>query len=138
MMMPQSQHAAFLSDIRHSLAPGGTLILVNRVRGKRPEAQQAPASNYAAEMLAGLTARGIPLPEAREHFHARLSDYAEAQKPWSNAVVTLEHVEEALAQAGFHVRERIDHDRRRTIPARDGGAPAKMMTHIFVATPGSV
>jgi hypothetical protein len=85
-------------------------------------------------MLAGLTARGIPLPEPRERFEARLSDYAEAQKPWSNAVITLEDVENALAEAGFRIRERMAHDRRRTIPARDGGEATKMTTHIFVAT----
>ena len=137
MMIPLASHAAFLSNIRRSLVPGGTLILVNRVREKLRQVEAGPKPHYASEIMAGLNARGIPFPEPRDEFCGRLSDYSEAQKPWSNAVITLDDVESALAEAGFHIRERIEHDRRRSIPARDGGAPIPMMTYIFIATPQS-
>nr|UXE45465.1 hypothetical protein Hi04_10k_c4983_00010 [uncultured bacterium] len=132
MLEPLDRHSVFLANIRRSLAPAGRLILVNRVRSGR-SSSQLPPEHYATRIIEALRAREIALPEAEADFRTRLETYAERQHVWSDAVVDLPHVETAFASAGFRILERIDHDRRRTIPDRDGGPPKPMMTHIFVA-----
>jgi SAM-dependent methyltransferase len=132
MLQPLELHAAFLENIRRSLSPGGRFILVNRVRTAKPK--RLPPEHYATRMIEALSERGIALPEDETGFRRRLEAYAEEQHAWSDAIVDLPHVENAFAQAGFRILRRLDHDRRRTIPDRDGGPPMPMMTHIFVAT----
>lgn len=131
MLQPLDRHAAFLANIRLSLRPGGKFILVNRVRSGKPS-NPLPPQHYATRMLEALAARGIALPEPEPDFRKRLESYAQQQHVWSDAIVDLPHVEASLAKAGLRVIHRIDHDRRRTIPDRDGGPPRPMMTHIFV------
>ncbi|HYM18630.1 MAG TPA: class I SAM-dependent methyltransferase [Micropepsaceae bacterium] len=132
MLQPLHLHAAFLEKIRRSLSPHGKLILVNRVRSGEPRTR-LPPEHYATRMIEALSKRGIALPEPVAEFRKRLETYAERQHVWSDAVVDLPHVERAFAQAGFRILERIDHDRRRTIPDRDGGPPMPMLTNIFIA-----
>jgi hypothetical protein len=134
MLQPLERHSVFLANIRRSLAPAGKLILVNRVRSGKPSSR-LPPEHYATRMIEALRARGIALPEPEADFRRRLETYAERQHAWSDAVVDLPHLESAFASAGFRILDRIDHDRRRTIPDRDGGPPKPMMTHIFVAAP---
>ena len=135
MLQPLEKHAAFLGNIRRSLLPSGKLVLVNRVRAAKPSAR-LPPEHYATRLIEALSARGIALPEGEADFRKRLEAYAEQQHAWSDAIVELGHVERAFDDAGFRILRRIDHDRRRTIPDRDGGPPMPMMTHIFVVTPG--
>jgi hypothetical protein len=132
MLQPLEQHPTFLGNIRRGLSPGGKLILVNRVRSGKPSSQ-LPPEHYATRTIEALRARGVALPEPEADFRKRLETYAERQHAWSDAVVDLPRVESAFASAGFRILKRIDHDRRRTIPDRDGGPPKPMMTHIFVA-----
>ena len=73
------------------------------------------------------------LPESESSFRRRLESYAEKQHAWSDAVLGLSHVESVFEKAGFRILDRIDHDRRRTVPDRDGGPPTPMPTHIFLA-----
>jgi len=133
MLQPMAQHVAFLSNIRRSLEKNGAFVLVNRVRASTPK--PIPPTHYAARILEALAARGIPLPEAESEFRKRLETYAEKQHVWSDAIIDLDHVESSLREAGFHIGERIEHQRRRTVPDRDGGQPTPMPTHIFVLRP---
>ena len=133
MLQPLNLHAAFLKNIRRSLSPHGKLILVNRVRSGKSRTP-LPPEHYATRMIEALSERGIALPEPVAEFRARLQTYAERQHVWSDAIVDLPHVEGAFAQAGFRILKRIDHDRRRTIPDRDGGPPMPMTTNIFLAS----
>jgi len=133
MLQPADLHAAFLGNIRESLNDHGAFVLVHRVRSAKP--QRLPPTHYASRTLAALVGRNIPLPEAEGDFRKRLESYAEQQHVWSDAVLGLSHVEWALDAAGFRIIERIDHQRRRTVPDRDGGPPMPMPTHIFLAKP---
>jgi len=132
MLLPRTVHVAFLSNIRRSLSFGGVFVLVNRVRVAKPV--RLPPAHYAVRIMEGLAERGISLPERESEFRKRLESYADRQHTWSDAVVDLKHVESVLSAVGFRILERVDHDRRRTNPDRDGGGAKPMPTHIFVAT----
>jgi SAM-dependent methyltransferase len=133
MLQPLTAHAAFLRNIGRALTQQGTLVLVHRVRPAKSETLRLPSQHYASRILGALSTQGIALPENETDFCRRLEAYAEVQHSWSDAVVDLPHVEAALAEAGFRIQRRIDHDRRRTVPDRDGGQAIPMPTHVFVA-----
>jgi SAM-dependent methyltransferase len=135
MLQPANLHAGFFGNIRDSLAPGGIFLLVHRVRPPNAKASHLPPKHYASSILDALANNGVTIPESEVAFRRRLEAYAEFQHDWSDAVIDRSHVEDALAAAGLEIVERIDHERRRTIPDRDGGQAAPMPTHIFVSRP---
>jgi hypothetical protein len=135
MLQPLAGHSIFLRNISGALLQDGTFVLVHRVRTSHTKARRLPPEHYASRILNALAAQRVALPESEANFRRRLEAYAEAQHSWSDAVVGLDHVEVAFAEARFRIEKRIDHDRRRTIPDRDGGDAVAMPTHIFVARP---
>lgn len=135
MLIPRERHVAFLRNLHDALAPGGTLLLVNRERPQGWVSNPPAPDHYATRVLDALTARGVTLPESETDFRRRLEVFSAAQHMWSDAVVDLPHVETALAEAEFEIVARTSHERRRTAPDRDGGQPRPMTTHIFAAKP---
>jgi hypothetical protein len=96
-----------------------------------------PPREFADRILETLAARKVPLPEDEAQFRRRLEIYAEARHPREGNAMDFAAVEALLVSAGFRIRERIDHDRRRTIPVWGGDQPAAMATRIFVASFGN-
>ena len=133
LLQSSNLHAVFLRNIRHALTPDGTLVLVHRVRPINAKVSRLPPGLYADRILNALIARNVVLPESRADFLVRLEALANTKHAWFNAVAGLPDVEAAFAEAGLRVEQRIDHERRRTIPDRDGGEAISMPTYIFVA-----
>ena len=132
--MPVPQWSEFLRNTRLSLDRGGVLVLVQRVKASTPSANlRPPPAEYAERTLTELSARNIALPEAEARFRRRLEDYSESKSSWSDPSIGADYLESLLIGAGFAIARRIDHDRRRTAPSRDGGEATSMATHIFVA-----
>jgi SAM-dependent methyltransferase len=134
MLQPPDLHTPLLANLRRALEPRGTLILVNRVRTKM-QASPPPPAHFASQVVNALAGLGVALPENEGDFRRRLERYVDAQRRWSDVVIDRDHVEASLRAAGFAILRRIDHDRRQTAPARDGGNPVPMQTNIFVARP---
>jgi hypothetical protein len=132
--IPQPRCAFFLRNLGLSLDHGGRLILVHRHLPINQGSERAtPTVDFSARILAALGTQGFRLPEDEARFRRRLETYADARRPRAVRAMNLMAVEAALAAAGFHIDERIDHDRRQTI-LYGGGEPTTMFTRIFVAS----
>jgi methyltransferase family protein len=119
---------AFLRNLRLSLSAGGILLLVHSMR-PQDRAQALPAlTGYATRALAALAAKGISLPEDelsfRDRLESRLRVYSAAD---------LKHLEVCLAEAGFAIARRMDHDRRKVDSSLKIGEVKPVVTHIFTA-----
>lgn len=138
VLMLQSRGARidFLRNLRQSMPEAGLLILVNREQSGVAAASIASA-DYASRILDALSARGIVLPEEMTAFRKRLETYAGVRRSWWNAAFRREDVESALAAAGFRIRERIDHERQKTVVIADDGNTTTVTTSIFIASPMS-
>ena len=137
MHQPLERHTALLANLRQGLDPSGALILVNKLRPREWQADPPPPAHFAARVLDALSERGVALPENEPGFRRRLETFAQARRSWSDVVMDMDrqHVEACLAAAGYAIARRIDHDRRRAIPDRDGGKPLSTTTSIFIARP---
>ncbi len=135
LFVPEDRRVDFLANLGRSLGPGGTLVLINRPRQhKRADDGSLKFGNFATEVEKGLAAHGIPLPEEGARFRRRLEAAAAAERARAHVTLTLEQIEESLAAAGFRIVERVDHFRRRTSLARDGGNSETIPTYFFTAS----
>ncbi len=131
--LPRDRHVAFLRNLRDALTPGGVLILAHSLPAAPTPG--VPLSHYAARIFEALSSQGIGLPESEDRFRSRLEAYVESQPRWLDAIISPDHVERVFDTAGFRIVRRIDHERRTSVPDRDGGATRPTPAHIFVAEP---
>jgi hypothetical protein len=129
----EASRVPFLKALGRALRKTGALVLVERP--SLPAGNDAPAGNYSAALVAALDGAGIRLPESVEAFRARIDGLGSARRNRSSAELGTKPLRSYLEEAGFAVRQRHEHARRRTIRARDGGAPANFVTEIVVAAP---
>jgi hypothetical protein len=134
--VPDARRVPFLEALGRALRKAGALVLVERP--SLPASSDAPAGNYSAALVAALEGAGIRLPESVEAFRARIDRLGSARRSRPSAELGAKPLRQYLEEAGFEVRQRQEHARRRTIRARDGGPPANFITEIVVATSRAV
>lgn len=127
--IPKPRHATFLRNLAQSLADGGTIHLVGRVM--TPGAGERSFHKLRGDMVAGLTAQGISLPEAEAEFRSRIARLQSSEQVRSANISELPELEENVAAAGLRIRERIDH-RKRLTPAGLEDKAQPITTHMFL------
>jgi hypothetical protein len=98
-----------LVRVRQAVRPGGVLVLLfntgNRVVGKLSSEGRG---DYARWVIEELQRIGVPLPEEREAFAARLIIHAENRERREGAFGRPEEVLELLAKSGFEIRQWVE------------------------------
>jgi SAM-dependent methyltransferase len=104
--IPPDRRVDVLVRLRQALRPAGVLVLLfntgSRVIG---ELSSEGRSYYATWVIEELRRVGVPLPEEREAFAARLCFHAENREHREGAFGRPEEVIELLARSGFDVRQ---------------------------------
>jgi SAM-dependent methyltransferase len=93
-----------LTRLRHSLRPGGRLIIRFRTKG---QVESSDLSKYRdrvpAHLIDELHAMGVPLPEPHDLFRQRIEAYAGERHDREISEQSYAEIESLLAKAGFAV-----------------------------------
>ena len=107
--IPADRRADVLARLRRALRAGGRLVLLFNVSESLAGSLASEArSRYADWVIEELTHRGVPLPEPRDAFAARLRVHAETREHREGAFHGPEMVQELLASAGFAILDQFE------------------------------
>ena len=134
MFIAKEQRVGFLRNLRSSLAEGGRLLLIHKLRYRKADgAREHKARLFAQRVIDALSERGIGLPDEEVRFRQGLEKYCLARDARDENPIGFEEVEADLAAAGFKIARRIDH-RRAPVACDDDAPPAAIIsTRIFIA-----
>jgi SAM-dependent methyltransferase len=107
--LPAARRANVLGRLRRALRPAGRLVLFFHTSPRLADDLAAEArAGYGDWVIAELEHLGIPLPEARADFAARLRAHAENRERRLGSFATIEDVHTLLATAGFTVCQSLE------------------------------
>lgn len=107
--LPTVRHANVLRRLRQTLRPAGRLVLFFHTSPRLAHDLASEArTGYGDWVIAELERLGIPLPEARADFAARLRVHAENRERRLGSFATIEDVHALLATAGLTVCQSLE------------------------------
>jgi SAM-dependent methyltransferase len=107
--LPAVRRATVLRGLRQALRPAGRLVLFFHTGPRLADDLASEArAGYGDWVIAELERLGIPLPEARADFAARLRVHAENRERRVGSFATIEEVHTLLATAGFTVCQSLE------------------------------
>jgi len=134
MFVPHERRVGFLRNLGRSLSEGGRLLLVHRSRRRpRDVDPESEMRRFAERVLAGLSERGIQLPDSEGRVRQDLEEYCAARRQRDEDPIGLERVVEYLNDAGFHISDCVDYQRPMELVADNASGSHSAQTRVFVA-----
>ena len=118
--IPPDRRVDVLVRLRQALRPAGALVMMFNISNRLVGELASEGRNYYARwVIEELRRLGVPLPEEREAFAARLSIHAENREQREGAFSRPEEVQELLARSGFDMRQCFESGVKLANPMQD-------------------